>query len=335
MTKAAYIAVVIVIIIVIICLVVWWMAEACLFWPIVEMTWKPKIAYKDLWIDVYHGKGGGTSKGDGKGWSKRKENGEVPVAPCINAWYFDSFEGANTILFCHGNAGNISQRDYVINICQTYRINLLLIDYRGFGRSPGVPTTAGVCQDGIAAYNYLRSSDGPNLHSSQIVVWGESLGGAVATHIAYKNDCRCLVLHSTFSSIDDAIIYSKKIKFGKSSLAWLATCLIDTMPSKEKLRHVKCPVAVVHSKEDELIDYHCAEILYDSIKSSCRKMITIKGAHSAPDFNNRALARLFRFVDVSIDSCAISQDSTLRGISHNLRTVATRHFNHIERERIV
>ena len=71
---------------------------------------------------------------------------------CINVWHFSKFPNNKVILYFHGNYGNVSHRDYIIDMCEKFRVNLLLVDYRGYGNSDDKPSTIGICKDGITAY---------------------------------------------------------------------------------------------------------------------------------------------------------------------------------------
>jgi len=166
-----------------------------------------------------------------------------PATIYINAWWFNNHPGAKTVLFCHGNSGNISHRDYVIEICDKFGLNLFLFDYQGFGRSDGYPSTTKILNDGAAAYNFMRNF--LEIPPEQIIVWGESLGGAVATHVAsiYPNEHSRLLLMATFSSLDDVIFYKDLPGWLSRPMGLLARYVLSDIPSKDKITKVTCPVA--------------------------------------------------------------------------------------------
>jgi pimeloyl-ACP methyl ester carboxylesterase len=254
-----------------------------LFYPLQEHIWTPTIPHRNLMI-----------------------NGN------ISAWHFDNFPNHKTVLFCHGNAGNISHRDYVIEMCYRQKLNLLLFDYRGFGKSKGIPSQQNVCQDGETAYRYLRgllSSDSlqKKLSPDDIIIWGESLGGAVATYIASKNPCAALILMCTFSSIDDIIKDQQTsliLRVMSSVLPWVT----NIMSSKSLIKDVKCPIVVVHSKTDEVIPYSNAKRLYESIPHKCKRFITIAGGHSTPVISQKELEEMFRFCCLDTTECSCTKD---------------------------
>lgn len=315
--------VLIIVIVIVICAYVFVLltCNKYLFYPNGDMKWKPPYEFTDVYINPH------TYQYDTHPYSKFSCDNQPETSfdgEYINCWHFKNLGGpeADTIIFYHGNAGNIFQREYVVEICRQFKRNLLLVDYRGFGRSSSYPSTAGCCQDGIAAYKYLSSQINPN----KIIIWGESLGGGVATHVASKYQCKSLILMCTFSSIDDAIRYSEKPIPGKSILASMLPMFIDCMPSKDKLKKISCtPIAIIHSDEDELIHKKCAEINYNSIGHECKTMINIKGGHSSPHLDETTLAQLFTFVGVIPQRC---EKTKVRVMAQHLRTVGAEIFEY-------
>lgn len=248
----------------------------------------------------------------------KKEHIKTPSSPHkkimieqrLSSWRFDSFPGRKTVLFCHGNYGNISYTDFVIKICHRQKLNLLVFDYSGYGTSLGVPSQRIACDDGEAAYKYLRETLSPD----DIIVWGMSMGGAVATYIASRNPCHSLILMSTFSSLDDIV---RDYGYGRLT-SFLVNCfslIIDNMPSKHRIRSVKCPIAIVHSKDDELIPYSNAQRLYNAIQHSCKQFIDIGGGHVSPIIEDNVLSELFTFCCLDASDCHLSR-KVLKSLKH-------------------
>ena len=316
--KKIFVVLILIIFVIIICAIIIFKMyfRDLLFYPIKEM--KPnEYKYKEVWIrhrNNYQPFEKSITPMDCYDRVDRKQN--------INGWHFNNFPGAKTVIFYHGNAGNISHRDYIIDICEQFQFNLLLIDYRGFGLSEGTYDQKSICIDGIAAYLYLRQF----AKAKNIIIWGESLGGAVATHVASMYPCHCLILLSTFSSLDDIIYYSDYSKVLTMCGSFMAKYLVDCMPSKTKIKKVKCPIAIVHSKNDELINYKCSQIMYRAISHDNKKMITIDGGHSSPILDVTSLNKLLDFIQVDIRTCLVPD---IIKISRNLRTVASRNFEGI------
>jgi pimeloyl-ACP methyl ester carboxylesterase len=100
----------------------------------------------------------------------------------LSAWWVPAADPEGTVLFCHGNAGNMGDRLDTLQIINTLGLNVLIFDYRGYGRSEGSPSEKGTYLDAEAAWNYLV--DEKEIAPQQIIVWGRSLGGAIAARTA-------------------------------------------------------------------------------------------------------------------------------------------------------
>src|SRR5258705_10224287 len=119
----------------------------------------------------------------------------------LSAWWVPAEKARGTMLFFHGNAGNISHRlDYLL-LFNRLRFNTLIVDYRGYGKSTGSPSEAGTYRDAEAAWDYLRAVR--SVQTQNLVIAGESLGGAGASWLAAKVGPRAIVLVSTFTSVND------------------------------------------------------------------------------------------------------------------------------------
>ena len=234
---------------------------------------------------------------------------KLMIEDSISAWHFNNFPDSKTILYCHGNYGNISHKDDLVNLCLGQRLNLLLFDYRGYGRSKGYPSQFGLYEDGDSVYRYLSQRVDPD----RIIIWGESLGGAVATYIASKYPCSSLILLSTFSSLDDIISDSSIVRWPVAGpciigIAKILGMLMDRMSNKTRIRDVKCPIVIIHSREDGLIPFANAERTFNSISHGCKLFIEIKGIHSNPELNEDLLRKIFTFCCIDATACAISKD---------------------------
>jgi len=247
---------------------------------------------------------------DGVAYTKDKR----PHQFCINVWYFDKFAESKelqnnthkTMLFFHGNSFNISKYRYIINVCKEQKLNLLLVDYRGYGMSGGMPSLKGICTDGCTAYNFLKTKCDPK----NIIVWGESLGGVPATYVASKYECKNLVLLGAFSSLGDLIVNQKECSWATRSMGKLLPYIMNNLPNKEWICKVKAPILIVHSEEDDLVPYECAKINHSNITCSKKKLLTIKGGHKTPDMNLQDLQAIFKFIGLDKQQCtnAMLQD---------------------------
>ncbi|TXI22534.1 MAG: alpha/beta hydrolase [Nitrosomonas sp.] len=189
----------------------------------------------------------------------------------LHGWFVPAAkETTATILFLHGNAGNISHRMGYLSIFHQLGYNTFIVDYRGYGNSSGTPTEEGTYQDALTAWNYLIENK--TIPGSRIVLFGESLGGAIAAWLASKNDPGALVLASTFTSIPD-----------------IAADLYPLLPvrlmarfhynTSKYLQSVTCPVIVAHSPEDEIVPFKHAQALFDKAPNP-KQFIVLQGKHN-------------------------------------------------------
>ncbi len=231
------------------------------------------------------------------------EEGDRISERCIHAWYFDKFglyrrgHCNTTILYLHGNSGNITDRYYVIDICRRFNLNLLLIDYEGYGKSNGKPGPRVIYQDGEAAYRYLAGQ----VDYNEIIVWGESLGGTVACHVASKFRCRALLLLATFSSLEDIIMESIWPRALARGISSAVNFIFHPMDSKEYLSKIKCPVAIMHSRDDKFIPHECSKKLMAAIPHKKKMMWTIKGGHASPEIDDQTLKEVLDFAGIQAE----------------------------------
>lgn len=218
----------------------------------------------------------------------------------LNGWYFRNSPTAKTILHCHGNAGNISHLRHIITLCKKQKLNLVVYDYSGYGKSAGSASPSKVCDNGDTMYNYVTTTLG--VHPDNLILWGESLGGAVATHIASTRDCSSLVLLATFSSLDD-ILLDTYPGLSSSLGCYLLRGVVNVMPSKEKISAVKCPIIILHSQQDEVIPYTNALRMFKTIPHPCKKFIEIEGAHAFPKLTGEILKEVLSFCCTDITQC--------------------------------
>ncbi len=175
------------------------------------------------------------------------------------------------VLFCHGNGGNISHRLETLIVFSYLGLRTFIFDYRGYGKSGGKPTEAGTYLDAAAAWQYLTEKE--KIPAQNILLFGRSLGGAVAANLAtkVKGKPAGLVLESTFTSIID---------LGKNLFPFLPVRLCgrfyyDTL---KLLPGIHLPVLVVHSLNDEMIPFANGVTLFNAANEP-KQFLHIKGSH--------------------------------------------------------
>ncbi len=165
----------------------------------------------------------------------------------IHAWYIPvKAPSSKTVLFLHGNAGNISHRLETIKIYNSLGFNFLIFDYRGFGTSTGKPSEQGTYLDADAAWKYLKEKKA--LSAQDIIIVGRSLGGGVAAELAKKVQPAMLVLESTFYSMPE--VSAKHYPFMPTNLI-----VKHRYETNTKLKDIHCPIVIAHSKDDEVIPF--------------------------------------------------------------------------------
>jgi len=188
----------------------------------------------------------------------------------LHGWYIPASRARGTLLFFHGNAGNISHRLESLQIFHQLGLNVLIFDYRGYGRSEGQPSEPGTRQDARAAWRYLVDTRGES--PQRIVLFGRSLGGALAAWLASHEQPGALILESTFISVPElaADLY------WWLPARWLARLQYRT---RDYLAGVRCPVQVIHSRQDEIIPYRHGQSLYEAAHPP-RTFLELRGDHN-------------------------------------------------------
>ena len=188
----------------------------------------------------------------------------------LRGWFVPVNASDRALLFFHGNAGNISHRLESLLTFHRLGLNTLIFDYRGYGGSEGKPSEEGTYKDAEAAWEYLTKVRGIEPHN--VVLFGRSLGGAVATWLAARVNCAALIVESTFTSVPDLAAKTYPI----FPVRLLARFRYD---SKERIAEAHCPVLIVHSPDDELIPFEHGRVLFEAA-SSPKTFLEIRGGHN-------------------------------------------------------
>jgi fermentation-respiration switch protein FrsA (DUF1100 family) len=188
----------------------------------------------------------------------------------LDGWWVPAQRARGTVLFLHGNAGNISHRLDSLRVFHQLGLSTFIFDYRGYGRSEGKPSEQGTYQDARAAWDYLTLTRG--IAGSRIVVFGRSLGGAVAAWLASREQPAALILESTFTSVP--ALGAELYPF--LPVKWLSRF---RYPTEEYLHQVSCPVLIIHSPADEVVPFEHALKLYAAAPEP-KAMLRIRGGHN-------------------------------------------------------
>lgn len=226
--------------------------------------------------------------------------------------FFETFDGVNlhgwfvpaksdtTLIWFHGNAGNISHRlENLLLLHRSLNINIFIFDYRGYGRSEGSPSEAGMYLDAQAALNHIssRQMESP---TRRLVFFGRSLGSAIAVELATSHQVHAIILESPFTSIQD---------MARQAYPYLPSRLLvlpfqSRFDSLSKIGRVNSPVMVIHGDIDNIVPYKVGRRLYSAANVPKRFYTVIGGGHNNTyDIGGEAyLEALKSFIDDPMNS---------------------------------
>lgn len=188
----------------------------------------------------------------------------------LSGWFVPASNRNLVLLFFHGNGGNISHRLESIEQFHRLGLNVFIIDYRGYGQSEGRTTEAGTYLDAEAAWRYLTQEQG--FTADQIIIFGRSLGGAVAAALAEKRPPRLLILESTFTSVPE--MAARRFRFVPARQ--LARIQYDTAT---RLGNIHVPLLIIHSPGDEVIPFDQGQALFQAANRP-KQFLQISGGHN-------------------------------------------------------
>lgn len=225
-----------------------WFERTSLFHPERQLTFLPTsagLAYTDLTLRAADG-------------------------VSINGWHLPGKTGAPTILFLHGNGGNLSHRLDKIKLLKRSGAEVVIIDYRGYGKSAGAPTEKGTYRDAEAAYLHLTR--GLKRDPGSIFVYGESLGSAVAVELARRRPVAGVILESPFTSVLD---------MAEEVLPWYPARFLSTFryDSAAKIADIRAPLLILHSPQDETVPYRMGRKLFELAREP-KQFVDLKGGHN-------------------------------------------------------
>ena len=201
-------------------------------------------------------------------------------------WFHKKDISKNTILFLHGNAGSLENRIYKLNHFENFDLNFLIIAWRGFSGNSGKPNEKGLYDDAKSAVNWLKSK---GIKEENIILYGESLGSAVAIEIAQNKKFAGIVLESPFTSM---------VEMGKKYYSFFPVSLLlkDRYESINKIKNIHIPVLVMHGKKDSIVPFEMGKKIYTSANSPKFYYFSEYDDHMI-DYNKLLIEKLKSFIE--------------------------------------
>ena len=177
----------------------------------------------------------------------------TPEGNKLQTWYKTAVSGKETLVYLHGNAGNLSTRGRLINILSEDGRGLLIFSWGGFGMSQGQPSEQSFYIDARAVFDWLENSQG--LKANDLIVYGESLGTGVAVQLATERDFKGVILAAPYTSI---------AQMAANDYPWLPVDLLlkHRFDSIDKVTAITEPLVVMHSTDDDTIPFEQGELLF-------------------------------------------------------------------------
>jgi len=195
---------------------------------------------------------------------------KTPGGTTVHGWYIPVPSERKLVVFFHGNAGNISDRLQTIRILHDLGHSVLIMDYQGYGSSNGTPSESGTYTTALISWDYVTTTLG--LEPTDIIIYGRSLGGAVAIWLAARRSPGGLIIESTFTRMAD---------MGAHYYPYLPARFLTRVhyDSMSQIVKVRCPILAAHSKDDELIPFALGRKL-SKATPQLAKFFTLRGEHN-------------------------------------------------------
>ncbi len=200
-------------------------------------------------------------------------------------WYYKKNEKYKTLLFFHGNAGRLDNRIYKLNEFADLDLNYLIFAYRGFSGNKGKPSEKGLYQDAMKAKEWLNKN---KIKDKDIVLYGESLGTAIAIEVASKNSFSGLILESPFTSME--ILAQKYYPYLPAKII-----LKDKYKSIDKLNKINLPIHVMHGKKDKIVPFYMGEEIFNKYEGIKSNYFSNYDDHMM-EFNNELILSIDNFI---------------------------------------
>ncbi len=204
----------------------------------------------------------------------------------LKAWFINKdIKRKKTLIFFHGNAGDLTNRVHKLNKLNDLDINILLISWRGFSGNKGHPTESNLYQDAQKSINWLNNI---GVKNSQIILYGESLGTGVAVELGKKNIYNSVILESPFTSIENAA----KIYYPFLPVSLILKDRFDTI---SKIRTLKLPILIMHGKKDDIVPFFMGKELFEEANNPKHSFFTDNDDHMM-EFNETLISEIRSFI---------------------------------------
>jgi pimeloyl-ACP methyl ester carboxylesterase len=188
----------------------------------------------------------------------------------LAGWRIPAPGARGTLLYLHGNGGNIGHRLDPVAVFHRLGLDIFIIDYRGYGASSGAPSEEGTYQDALAAWRHLTEQE--HIAPERIVLFGESLGGSIAAWLAVRHPPAGLIVYASFTSVPELA----RVLYPMFPAARLVRYRYDT---RAAFTQMDCPVLILHSREDEIVPFSHGQALYAAARAPTR-LIALRGGHN-------------------------------------------------------
>tara|TARA_Y100001958_G_scaffold5217_1_gene3253 strand:- start:73 stop:789 length:717 start_codon:yes stop_codon:yes gene_type:complete len=169
-------------------------------------------------------------------------------------WYHEkNLKEFKTLLFFHGNAGSLENRIHKLNRFGEMKINFLIIAWRGFSGNKGKPSEKGLYEDGQSAIQWLLEK---GLNEKDIIIYGESLGTGIATHLSQNKDFAGVILETPFTSMVDA---------AKTFYPYIPVNLLlkDKFKNEDKVKNINSPILIMHGEVDQIVPFAMGKRIFE------------------------------------------------------------------------
>ena len=218
---------------------------------------------------------------------------ESPDGTKLHGWYVPHPSPRAVLLFAHGNAGNLSHRFELLDVLSSeLGVSVMIFDYRGYGRSVGKPTEEGILADARAARAWLAKRVG--VEESDIVLMGESLGGAVMVDLAAKDGARGLILENTFTSMPHVAAHH----YPWIPVKWLMRTQLN---SAAKIGTFHGPLLQIHGDADTIVPFDIGKQLFEAANQP-KELVVISGGDHNDSRTQENFEAVDRFLGVLSDS---------------------------------